>query len=256
VVGAWQAYKEEETIRTTRSLETTGDQMRVEQPAGTRKSLKWIQRAINERWSSLEAPLLARLPAGTDLQWLSPLAADAFAEYRDAAFVSRIGHPELESQLREFWPSRGPQWDALARGSLGDVLLVEAKAHIAEMCSPGTAAGAASAERIRSALEAVAAQIGARADRADWTRHFYQLANRLAHLDFLRRNGIPAWLVLVGFTNDADVGGPSTSEAWDAAYEVAFHVMGIPRRNSLSSWIIHVTPSVIEARGGSSLSGP
>lgn len=219
--------------------------MRVEQPPGKRGSLKWIQRAVDERWASLEQPILAELPSGTRLEWLSPLAIDGYAEYRDAPFLRRIGHPELEGDLRAFWPARGPQWDALARGTAGDVLLVEAKAHVAELCSPGTSAGPSSRALIAATLNAVAEHLGARPDRADWTRHFYQLANRLAHLEFLRARGVQAWLVLVNFVGDSEMGGPSGPEAWNSAYDVALYVMGLSRRHALSKYVIHVAPSVV-----------
>lgn len=217
--------------------------MRTVQPAGTRGSLKWIQRAVNERWDSLEAPLLEAL--GTDaIEWTSPLIGDAYAEYRDDSFLARIGQAGLADDLKAFWPARGPQWDALGVTSTGDVLLVEAKAHIAEMCSPGTAAGPASRARIEQALDEVAVRLGARPDRAAWSMHFYQLANRIAHLDFLRQRGVRAWLVLVNFLDDKDMHGPTTEEAWDAAYAVAFHVMGLRLRHPLSRYILHVYPAV------------
>ncbi len=44
---------------------------------------------------------------------------------------------------------------------------------------------------------------------------------------------MPAFLVLVNFLNDADMKGPTTAEVWQAAYEVAFHVMGLGRRSDL-----------------------
>lgn len=217
--------------------------MRVEQPEGMRGSLKWIQRAVNEQWPSLNDPVVAAT-GGNPITWLSPLAPDNFAEYRDAAFLRRVGQPGLEAALAAFWPARGPQWDALGVTSTGGVLLVEAKAHIAEMCSPGTAASGPSRERIEAALGAVAVELGAGPKRADWADHFYQLANRLAHLQFLRKQGVEAWLVLVGFVGDRDMGGPTTAEAWEAAYEVAFHVMGLPRRHALFRHVLHVQPVV------------
>lgn len=198
---------------------------------------------MNERWGSLEAPLLEAI--GTDaIEWASPLIDDTYAEYRDDSFLARIGQAGLAEELKAFWPARGPQWDALGVTSSGDVLLIEAKEHIAEMCSPGTAAGPASRARIEQALDEVALRFGARADRAAWSMHFYQLANRIAHLDFLRWRGVRAWLVLVNFLGDTDVHGPATEEAWDAAYAVAFHVMGLRRAHPLNRYILHVYPPV------------
>lgn len=219
--------------------------MRTVQPVGTRGSLKWIQRAVNERWDSLEVPLLEALGADA-IEWTSPLTSDAYAEYRDESFLARIGQAGLADDLKAFWPARGPQWDALGVTSAGDVLLIEAKAHIAEMCSPGTAAGPVSRARIEQALDEVAVRLGARPDRATWSMHFYQLANRIAHLDFLRQRGVRAWLVLVNFVGDADMRGPTTEEGWDAAYTVAFHVMGLRRGHPLNRYILHVYPTVQE----------
>lgn len=219
--------------------------MRVEQPEGTRGSLKWIQRAVNEHWSTFNQPIADRLGVNPEaLRWLSPLAEDGFAEYRDKAFLDRIGKASLLSELKEFWPLRGPQWDALGTTVKGDVLLVEAKAHIAEMCSPGTSAAETSRERIEAALAETANYLGARVERAAWTDHFYQIANRLSHLHFLRRHGVAAWLILANFVGDREMSGPTTQEAWEAAYEVALHVMGLPKKHLLSSYVLHVYPAV------------
>jgi len=159
--------------------------MRVKQPEGKRGSLKWIQRAVNEQWPSLNQPIAERFADDASIKWLSPIATDGYAEYRDAAFLSRIGQASL-ANLGDYWLVRGPQWDALATTSRGDILLVEAKAHYAEMCSPGTAASAASRLMINKTLTGLAQHLGASPKRASWSDHFYQLANRLAHLQFLR----------------------------------------------------------------------
>lgn len=218
--------------------------MRVTQTEGKRGSLKWIQRAVNEQWLSLNQPIIDHIGGNATIKWLSPIKEDGFAEYRDTAFLRLIGHESLAPALSACWPTRGPQWDALGRVSRGDVLLVEAKAHIAEMCSPGTTASATSRTRIEATLGTLAQELGAASTRASWADHFYQLANRLAHLQFLRSQGVPAWLVLVNFVGDQEMGGPSNSETWEAAYEVAFHVMGLSRKHSLSPYIIHVYPTV------------
>ncbi len=218
--------------------------MRVKQPEGKRGSLKWIQRAVNEQWTSLNQPITERIAGNATIKWLSPIETDDYAEYCDAAFLRRIGQASLVDALADYWPTRGPQWDALGETTLGDVLLVEAKAHIAEMCSPGTTASPASRLLIDKTLTGLAQHLGARRKHAPWSDYFYQLSNRLAHLHFLRTHGVSAWLVLVNFLNDGEMGGPRTSEVWEAAYEVAFHVMGLPRKHPLSPFIIHIYPSV------------
>jgi hypothetical protein len=217
--------------------------MRAKQSAGIRGSLKWIQRAVNEQWPTLNHPI-AKCVGDNAITWLSPLATDDFAEYRDSSFLTLIGQSQLIAPLKTHWPSRGPQWDALGKTSRGDVLLVEAKAHIAEMCSPGTAASGDSRTLIDGTLALLAQHLDTNSARAPWTDYFYQLANRLAHLHFLREHGVPSWLVLVNFVGDDEMRGPATSETWEAAYEVAFHAMGLRKRHALSPFIIHVYPSI------------
>ncbi|HEY2873304.1 MAG TPA: hypothetical protein VGJ56_15375 [Reyranella sp.] len=196
----------------------------------------------------MDQPIL-QTAGGDVIAWLSPLSSDQFAEYRDGSFLQLIGKPELEPTLKKFWPSRGPQWDALGKTSQGDILLVEAKAHVAEMCSPATTASAESRSKIETALDEVAKALGANAGRAAWTEFFYQIANRIAHLHFLRVNGMESWLVFVNFLGDREMGGPTTPEAWEAAYQVAFHVMGLRKNHPLSRFIIHVYPNVGDTRG-------
>lgn len=209
--------------------------MRIVQPVGTRGSLKWIQRAVNDR------PFLLAHPALGPVEWLSPLAADDYAEYRDGAFLGRLGLSQFSSALDAFWPARGPQWDALGRSD-DTVVLVEAKAHLDELFS-SCKAGDASRRRIVASLDAVQAKLKA-ADGADWTQRFYQYANRLAHLWLLRSNGIDVRLLLVGFLNDSDVKGPVCSEEWKAAYRMMDYALGLPRHHALSAHILHVFPDV------------
>lgn len=216
---------------------------RIAQKAGAKGSLMWIQRAIGERWPELDQPILARLSTATRIEWRSPLSSDDYAEYRDADFLKLLGLERLVGPLGTFWPRRGPQWDALGLSDAGDVLIVEAKSHIADFCSPGTSAGPDSRLTIEGRLVEVAAALGAAPGRA-WAEMFYQLANRLAHLWFLRSHDVPAYLVLVGFLGDREVGGPESAETWEAAYNVASYALGLPKRHPLSAYIIHVHPGV------------
>ncbi len=217
--------------------------MRVAQRAGERGSQLWLQRAVAERWSELEDPIRAVLGGGgADVRWLSSRADDDFAEYRDGALLDLLGLGHLGPALATFWPQWGPQWDALGRAG-ERVVLVEAKAHIGEFCTPGTDAGPVSRARIVDRLHEVAAALGARHGER-WSEQFYQYANRLAHLHFLRGAGVDAYLVLVGFLDDHGMGGPSSAEAWRAAYQIADHVLGLPVRHPLSPFVVHAFPSV------------
>ena len=144
-------------------------------------------------------------------------------------------------------PSFGPIVDLngtpWGRFGKDGVLLVEAKAHIDEICSSPTGASPASLKKIKAALKETANYLGAK-PRAAWTEVFYQLTNRLAHLYFLRTRRQNAWLILVDFVGDAEMQGPSSPQEWEAAYKVVWHALGIEARNPLSKYIVHVYPSV------------
>lgn len=210
--------------------------MRVIQPEGQRGSLKWIQRAVEHRPDRLQPP---DLPAIT---WLSPRREDGFAEYRDGAFLGLLGLSHLSSALREFWPRRGPQWDALGVTERGPVL-VEAKAHLREFRSPPSQARGASLARIEAAFRAVQQDLAIQ-PRASWTEVYFQYANRLAFLWWLRKEGVPAELLFISFLGDVDIGGPESAETWHAAFAAADHALGLPSGHGLAAHVHHVTPEV------------
>ena len=210
--------------------------MRAVQPPGARGSLKWLQVAVNDRPDLLDHPAIGRV------EWRSPLRLDDYAEYRDRAFLDCVGIARLNDRLTGFWPTRGPQWDALGVTD-GGIVLVEAKAHLGELLSPPTAAGMASRARIDAAFAATQAAIGA-TPATDWCTAYYQLANRIAHLWFLRQIGVDARLLLVSFINDREMNGPDTVEVWDLAYAAAFASLGIGPDNALMAWVHHVHPDV------------
>ena len=164
------------------------------------------------------------MPAETSVRWVSPLQDDAWAEYRDAAFLERIGHPELAPALKAFWPARGPQWDGLCIAG-GTIMLVEAKAHVGEMASSCTAEAPSSVTLINQSLNATKQALGASAG-ADWMNGYYQLSNRLAHLWFLRERGVDARLVLLQFTGDTGMPTASSPAAYREAFDTAMKHLG------------------------------
>lgn len=212
--------------------------MRVVQSKGTRGSLKWIQIAVEKSPNVLKPE---GLPA---IEWVSPLVGDGYAEYRDTAFLDILGLGHLSEALKAFWPSRGPQWDALGRTSNGPVL-VEAKAHLREFFTSPSQAGPASRKKIEDAFATVRADLEIR-PRADWVELYYQYANRLSFLWWLREQGVDAKLVFVSFLSDAEMGGPDHAETWEAAFAAADYALGLPERNKLRPHIYHVMPDVRE----------
>jgi hypothetical protein len=206
--------------------------MRVPQPVGEKGSLRWIQ-AIAKPESIISNAIHSALdlPPSVVIDWRSPRADDEYAEYRDADFLAVLGLDRLRSDLESFWPERGPQWDALGIAADGKVILVEAKAHASELAST-CAAGPSSRDRITRALDAAKQHYGAPASR-DWLQGYYQFANRLAHLQFLRDRGVDAHLVFVYFLGDADMRGPDSKEAWARAIDDCHTALGIPGERKL-----------------------
>ncbi len=143
--------------------------------------------------------------------------------------MARVGLKDnLQVPLREFWPARGPVWDALGVSGSGRPILVEAKAHIPEAVSPGTKASPASLELIEASLAAARRHLAPRSAAA-WTGLFYQYANRLAHQFFFRKlNSIQSSLVFLNFTNAADMDGPATEEEWKGATRLIHATLGVP----------------------------
>lgn len=211
---------------------------RIAQSVGTKGSLKWIQKAVATKSASIQPEALPTI------SWLSPLESDDFAEYRDSSFLELIGLPQLTEKLHEFWPIRGPQWDALGRFS-GGCVLVEAKAHLSEFVTPPCQAGAVSRALIDKSLLKLSNALGVD-QRKNWAEQYYQYANRLAHLWWLREQGVNAHLILVGFVGDSEMNGPHNAEDWTVAYSEADEYLGIPSHTVLGKFVHHLSPQIRE----------
>jgi len=81
-------------------------------------SQRQLQTYVNCRRDEFSQKVLASLDPSPGLDarlcWRSPLADDKFKEYRDAEFLERL-RLTCSTELKEFWPGRGPCWDALAQ---------------------------------------------------------------------------------------------------------------------------------------------
>jgi len=216
---------------------------RFPQPEGKRGSLKWIQLVVNNCPELINEFLKEAcvLSPGTQIEWISPLRADQFAEYRDQAFLDRLSIGLEKRRLGAFWPRRGPQWDALARSNRGDVFLVESKAHVGEIQFRGTKASGGSARLIDASLKEVQSYLGVDPAIDYWSRILYQYTNRLAHLYLLRvLNEIPTFLIFLYFVGDKEMDGPSTPGGWKSAVQVVKGVLGLPKHHKLSPYVLDI----------------
>ena len=199
-----------------------------------RGSQRWLQLLVNCRPDIIDKEIAREvgLKRGEEIEWLSPLKSDSYAEYQDHAFLERLGISPQHRCLECFWPPRGPVWDGLARTNRGRYLLIEAKANVPEFNSSPTGASGESLHKIRKALDETRCFLKVRS-KTDWTKCFYQYANRLAHLYYLKKlNGIKAALVFVYFVGDTTVPGrdPVSREGWQTAIELAHDHLGIRAR--------------------------
>ncbi len=215
--------------------------------AANRGSRRWLQILVNCRPELLNDAIAQRLPElPEDVDWRSPILEDHYAEYRDQPFLDRLSGswyyraPEQpQSGLADFWPRFGPQWDGLAVTDRGQILLVEAKAHIPEMVTaPAQARGEPARQKIRESLERVKAFVNSKAP-VDWSTSFHQYANRLAHLYWMREiNGHNAYLVNLFFINDRDTNGPAAEAEWQAAIRLQEVFLGV-RQSSQTGFAVN-----------------
>ena len=210
---------------------------RIKQDPDSHGSLKDLQVLINVKKKYLDAEISKVIGKQMSINWRSPLQTDNYAEYRDEDFLKRLGVlGKITYPLSDFWPDNGPQWDAL--GVSGDeIILVEAKANIPEMVSPGTKAGTSSRRKIKNSLDEVKKYLSV-SDSIDWTGTFYQYVNRIAHLYYLReKNQIEARLLFIYFINDVTVRGPKTKDEWLGAIQTMECYLGLDKNHKLRKYI-------------------
>ena len=141
-----------------------------------------------------------------------------------------ISKANLKKPLEEFWPARGPVWDALGITSDGHPLFIEAKAHIAEAASPTTKASSQSSRDLIEKSLKEARQFYAPKATACWSSLFYQYANRFAHHYFLTQlNDLQSRLVFLYFVNADDMLGPTSEEEWRGVVRLIHAVLGLPK---------------------------
>jgi len=203
-------------------------------------SHKWLQKLINENASALNAVLkqILDLPQSEKIDWLSPLEKENYEEYYNEAFLEKLGLSVLIPDLRKFWPKGGPHWDGMGKSSSQKVFMVEAKSHISELISSLRAIDQYSRHQIQESLNRTKRELGSKTD-SDWSKTYYQYANRLAHVHFLRQNGVDAYFVSVYFLNDAEMNGPKTIDEWRGALRSLHRYLDL-EEDALSKFVIEV----------------
>ena len=212
---------------------------RIIQKSDGQGSLRDIQILVNKNRILIDNLIKSSFEdlANQEIIWTSPIEQDDYAEYRDNDFLLKVGLDPTEIKLDNFWPAKGPQWDALAKTTSGHVILVEAKANIPEIVSPASGAGEISKTIIDKALQETKEFLNLTND-IDWSGKFYQYTNRIAHLFFLRiKCSKPTFLVNIYFIGDETVSGPKTRQEWDGALKVLHTYLGLSR-HKLSKYMV------------------
>lgn len=120
-----------------------------------RGSLRDIQILVNRFPDFFTRKIKEHIRIKSDrIDWVSPLKGDEYSEYRDNGFIAKLGVQNLKASLNDFWPKRGPQWDALGKGRHNEVFLVKTKANREEIISPETKATGKARELIKKPLDA------------------------------------------------------------------------------------------------------
>jgi hypothetical protein len=218
------------------------------QKSNSHGSLKNLQVAVNVKNQFLDDEISKIVGRKMTIDWKSPLKKDDYAEFRDEKFLLSLGLDKLKYSLKNFWPNNGPQWDAL--GICGDeVILIEAKANIPEMVSPGTGAKSPqSISKIRNSIDEVKGYLNI-SNNIDWTGTFYQYVNRIAHLYYLiEKNQIKAHLLFIYFINDVTVNGPKTKGEWLGAIQTMECYLGLNKNHKLRKYIHDVFIDVSDLR--------
>jgi hypothetical protein len=209
------------------------------------RSARSVRRTFHSRPDELSSEVAAEVGVALDsIRWLPFFRVeDGEREHRALEFLPELTFEPLRPSWRDFWPQRGHQqsWDAI--GTAGtDWLLVEAKANWPEFCTPPTTAKGDGLKTIENSLGRVRRDLGV-SRWFRWTGTYYQYANRLATLWFLREHGVGARLVSVYFTGDRfpdRTPCPASEAEWLALIETRRLTLGLPKDHALSAFEHHV----------------
>jgi hypothetical protein len=209
----------------------------------------------------LDAQVLRAIGRRGQVKWLPRLPAksrpEILVEWKALAFLPEDS--PIQRAWREFWPQgRGiHNWDAVGWVTTGtglELLLVEAKTHVAELRACCAAASPGSLDQITRAMATIKQALGVPAER-DWLRPYYQFCNRVAALHFLHGHGVKAHLLFIYFVGDTSTSGrkcPQCGAEWQEPLNRQALGVGLPEDHLLTGRVhklfLHVAPTL--AAGG------
>ncbi|MCF7875195.1 MAG: hypothetical protein K9L87_04900 [Candidatus Omnitrophica bacterium] len=193
-----------------------------------------IQYLINCRKSNLGKKLEEKGIKGR-IKWVSPIPKDNFKEYGGQNFLKQLRLDYLKDELKKFWPSRSPQWDALGllKGGEEGYILVEAKSHIGEINKRGTSStNEANKDKIRESILNTRKRLLNSKDnyKENWKKEYYQIINRICFQNFLKENikkhsPKKVYLLFIYFINDPEK--EASQEQWKYKLKEIKDILGI-----------------------------
>jgi len=192
---------------------------------------------------------------GEDISWLDfkfsykNKKCGRDTEYNGLEFIK---NPDVLRNWYAFWPKSGraQNWDAVGKIKVDgheEWLLVEAKAHTREVKGNGCGAtNPRSIQKIERALTETKAACGAGSTPLEnWLGSYYQYANRLAALHFLRdcvQPPVPVRLLYIYFLGDKHKGQdcPQARKVWKPFLAEMEAFLGVDRDCPLYARVHHM----------------
>ena len=162
-------------------------------------------------------------------------------------------YAELAREWARFWPPSGNEqnWDAVAKMDISGVehwLLVEAKANTQEIKSNCTAESESSIKTIDDALREMCEAFRMK-PKGNLKKGYYQYANRLAVLHFLKEHNTPAKLLFIYFVGDKnpekEESCPKSPKGWEKALMEQYDSIGLDPEKKKTTGVIDLFLDVV-----------
>jgi hypothetical protein len=156
-------------------------------------------------------------------------------EWKGINFLTQQQQETLKGLWGNYWTGNTQNWDAIIihiEKEQIEYVIVEAKAHLKEIESDCSAEKDSTNEtKIKNAFERTKNTFGVKTNN-DWLKQYYQLANRLAFINFLHSQNINCSLLNVYFINGySNKKGENKSvkdkEEWAEAIQEEYNYLGI-----------------------------
>jgi len=171
-------------------------------------------------------------------------------EHKGIDFLPTTLKNKILNNWKKYWPKGAQNWDAILyftpiipNSKLEDQwIIVEAKAHLKELESDSGVKDKKSKEQIEKAFEATQKRFNIKTQN-NWLKKYYQLANRLAFINFMLDNDIQCSLLNIYFINGWNKDPKKNVlkiEDWKKAIEAEYTHLGINNNNEAKKYISEI----------------